>query len=415
MNLLWLGIALLLLPALWIVILPLRRARALHDAQQAFEAEERTDAQNVAVYRQRLASLEAAHARGEIDAARVEEGRLELDRSLLEDTQARRRAPLRSPQAGRLLVPLVMVALVVASLLWYQREGAEGDLALYAVHQEVRNSPDGSLAMLIERLEEQAKRQPDNPKVWMSLFPLYRDGNRGRDAITALERLIELEGRQPSLLAQLAQIQFFVANRSLTDEVQALVDEILGQDPRQPTVLGMLGIHAFDRARYEEAIDYWRRAIAGFDDPGSAEALREGIAVAQQRMDASSDKVDALQAAQDGPSLAVRVGLAESLREWVAPNDTVFVIARDVAGELPPLAVERATVADLPLEVTLDDDDAMAPQARLSRVAELRLTVRVSSSGEATPQPGDLIGEAGPVMLGESDTPIDVTIDRVVE
>ena len=118
MNLLWLGIALLLLPALWLVILPLRRARALHDAQQAFEAKQRTDAQNVAVYRQRLASLEAAQARGELDAARVEEGRLELERGLLEDTQVRRRTPLKSPQAGRLLVPLVMVALVVASLLW---------------------------------------------------------------------------------------------------------------------------------------------------------------------------------------------------------------------------------------------------------------------------------------------------------
>ncbi|ERS91281.1 MULTISPECIES: c-type cytochrome biogenesis protein CcmI [Halomonas] len=415
MNLLWLGIALLLLPALWLVILPLRRTRPLHDAQQAFETKQRTDAQNVAVYRQRLASLETAHARGELDTARVEEGRLELERSLLEDTQVRRRTPLKSPQAGRLLVPLVMVALVVASLLWYQREGAEGDLALYAVHQEVRNSPDGSLAMLIERLEEQAKRQPDNPKVWMSLFPLYRDSNRGRDAIAALERLIELEGRQPSLLAQLAQIQFFVANRSMTEEVQALVDETLDKDPRQPTVLGMLGIHAFDRARYEEAIDYWRRAIAGFDDPGSAEALREGIAVAQQRLDASSDQVDAHQAAQDGASLAVRVGLAEALREWAAPGDTVFVVARDVAGELPPLAIERATVADLPLEVTLDDDDAMAPQARLSQIAELRLTVRVSASDEATPQPGDLIGEAGPVTLGEADSPIDVTIDRIVD
>ncbi|MDC8802706.1 c-type cytochrome biogenesis protein CcmI [Halomonas pacifica] len=415
MNLLWLGIALLLLPALWLVILPLRRTRPLHDAQQAFETKQRTDAQNVAVYRQRLASLETAHARGELDTARVEEGRLELERSLLEDTQVRRRTPLNPPQAGRLLVPLVMVALVVASLLWYQREGAEGDLALYAVHQEVRNSPDGSLAMLIERLEEQAKRQPDNPKVWMSLFPLYRDSNRGRDAIAALERLIELEGRQPSLLAQLAQIQFFVANRSLTDEVQALVDETLGQDPRQPTVLGMLGIHAFDRARYEEAIDYWRRAIAGFDDPGSAEALREGIAVAQQRLDASSDQVDAHQAAQDGASLAVRVGLAESLRERAAPGDTVFVIARDVAGELPPLAVERVTVSDLPLKVTLGDNNAMTPRARLSQVNEVRLTARVSASDEATPQPGDLVGEAGPVTLGESDSPVEISIDRIVD
>ena len=192
MNLLWWGIALLLLPALWFLSLPLRRSGAVHDAQQASEVEARTDAQNVAVYQQRLASLETSYARGEIDTSRFEESRLELDRRLLEDTESQRRSPLKPPQAGRLLVPLAMVTLVVASLIWYRQEGAEGDLVLYAVHQETINSPNGSLSMLIERLEEQPKIQPDNPKVWMSLFPLYRDSGQFEPAIHAIERLIEV-------------------------------------------------------------------------------------------------------------------------------------------------------------------------------------------------------------------------------
>ncbi len=415
MNLLWLALGLLLLPALWLLILPLRQARGVHAAQQAYEAEGRSTEQNLAVYRRRLASLEAAHRRGELDTARFEDSRLELDRSLLEDTESERRSPLKPPAAGRLLVPLVMLAVVVAGLFWYQREGAEGDLALYAVEQSVRNAPDGSLEMLVERLEEQAEIQPDNPKVWMSLFPLYRDSGQFEPASEALRRLIELQGRQPGLLAQLAQIEFFAANRTLTDEVQALVDETLDKDPRQPTVLGMLGIEAFDHGRYEAAIDYWRRAIAGFDDPGSAAALRDGIAAAQERLGIAPDEAKGAPGAADGPSLAVRVELDEALRERVAAEDTVFVVARDVAGELPPLAIERATAADLPLEVTLDDSDAMVPRARLSRVDAVRLTVRVSASGQATPQSGDLLGRAGPVTLGEADTPVEVTIDRIVE
>ena len=116
-----------------------------------------------------------------------------------------------------------------------------------------------------------------------------------------------------------------------------------------------------------------------------------------------------------GTSLTVKVTLAESLRKQVSSNDTVFVIARDVAGELPPLAIERATVADLPLEVTLNDDDAMTPKARLSQVDEVQITVRVSGSGQATPQPGDLFGHTGPVRLGGDSSSTNVTIDRVVE
>lgn len=414
MNLLWLVLGLLLLPALWLLMLPLRRARAVHDAQQNYEAEARTDKQNVTIYRQRLESLEAARERGEIDAERFAESQLELDRSLLEDTEGQRRVPLKSARSGRILIPLVMVALVVVSLLWYQREGAEGDLALYAVQQEVLNSPDGSLTMLIERLEDQAERQPDNPKVWMSLFPLYRDSGRFDQAAQALQQLIELEGRQVALVAQLAQIKFFANQRTLTDEVRALADEALSKDPRQPTVLGMLGIEAFDQARYEQAIEYWRRAIAGFGEGGSAEALREAINVAQQHMGASAERATSADAnSQQGPSLTVRVSLAEALRERAGPNDTLFIVARDVAGELPPLAIQRATVADLPLEVTLDDGDAMLPQATLSQVDEVRLNVRISSSGQATPQPGDLMGEAGPLTL-DGQAPIEISIDRVV-
>lgn len=413
MNLLWLALGLLLLPALWLLILPLRHARAVHAAQHAFEAEGRNTEQNVAVYHQRLASLQAARERGEIDGARFDESRLELDRSLLEDAEGQRRSPLKPAASGRLLVPLVMVALIVTSLLWYQREGAQGDLAIYNVYQQVRQSPNGSFEMLIGGLENQAAVQPDNPKVWLSLFPLYRDSGQFAKATHALQRLIDLQGRLPGLLAQLAQIEFFAANRTLTDEVQALVDEVLAKRPHQPTVLGMLGIEAFDHGRYEEAIGYWREAIAGYGNGGSAAALREGIAVAQQRLGGAPGATEP--ASAGGPSLTVAVELAEKLRERAASNDTIFVIARDVAGKLPPLAIERATVADLPLTVTLSDADAMAPMARLSQVDEVRLTVRVSPSGQALPQPGDLLGEAGPLTLGESDSPVAVTIDRVVD
>ncbi|GAB2779964.1 c-type cytochrome biogenesis protein CcmI [Halomonas shantousis] len=417
MNLLWLGIALLLLPALWLVLLPLRRAGHVRDEIQAFESRELNDADNVAVYRQRLAALEAALADGQIDQARFDEDRLELDRSLLEDTEAARRKPLKPARAGRVLVPLLLLVLAIGSLYAYQRLGAEGDLALYAAQQEVIQSPQGSLKMLIARFEQEAERQPDNPKVWLALFPLYRDTGALGKAGEALEHLIALEGRHAELLAQLAQVRFFDARRTLTDDVKALVDEALAKDPRQPTVLSMLGIEAFDHGRYEQAIDYWRRAVAGFEDEGAASALREGIAEAQTRLGIAprSAEGEGEQAVTDA-RVRVHVSLAESLRDQVPDDATVFIVARDVEGKLPPLAITQVPVSELPLEVTLDDDDAMAPMARLSQVEQVRLVARVSASGQATPRPGDLYGEHAPVAVGAGgDAPVDVKIDRIYE
>lgn len=414
MTLLWIALAVLLLPALWLLVAPLRRAAAVSAAQRDYEANDRTTDQNLAIYRRRLASLEAARERGDIDQSRFEEDRLELERSLLEDTERLERAPLKPAASGKLAVPVVMVAVVLASLAWYLQEGAEGDLSLYTVQQQVMNDPEASLPMLIERLEGQAARQPDNPNVWRALFPLYRDSGRIAEATRALERLVELEGRQPWLLAELAQIRYFAAGREMTDEVQALVDEVLEMDPAQPTVLGMLGIDAFDSGDFETAIDRWRRAIAGMDDPDTADALRQGIRVAQQRLGIAPDEAE--QAVAEGPGIAVRVRLADDLAGRLDDGATVFVVARDLEGELPPLAVARARLDELPLTVVLDDSRSMSPQARLSQVDQARLMVRVSESGQATPQPGDLLGTLEGAAVGETDgEPVEVVIDRVVE
>lgn len=416
MTLLWIAFAVLLLPALWLLVAPLKRARAVHDAQRDHETNDRSADQNVAIYQRRLASLEAAFERGDIDQASFEEDRLALERSLLEDTERLKRAPLKASASGRLAVPLVMLAVVVASVLWYQHEGAEGDLALLAVQQEVMAHPEGSAQMLIERLEGQAARQPENPNVWSMLFPLYRDGGQGREAIDALERLIEIEGRHPQLLAQLAQIEFFVAGRRLTDRVQSLVDETLEKNSSEPTVLGLLGIEAFDRGAYQEAIDNWRRAIAGMNDPDSADALRQGIQIAQQRLGQAPEGDVAVEEGPQGPGILARVSLDEALAGRLDDNTPVFVVARDMAGELPPLAVVRLTLGDLPTELVLDQRHAMSPQASLAQVDEARLVVRVSPSGQATPQSGDMFGERAGLTVGDTDgEPVEVVIDRVFE
>ncbi|MCH4810875.1 c-type cytochrome biogenesis protein CcmI [Vreelandella neptunia] len=415
MTLLWIAIAVLLLPALWLLVAPLRNARRLHDQQHAFETNDTSAEQNVAIFKRRLNSLEAARERGDIDAERFEEDRLELERSLLEDTAVRTRRPLKPAGAGRLVVPIVMVAVVVVSVLWYQQKGAEGDLVLLAVQQEVQNDPEGSLDMYIKRMEEQAERQPDNPNVWSALFPVYRETGQMPQAVDALERLIEIEGRIPPLLAQLAQIRFFMAERELTDEVQALVDETLEQDPRQPTVLGMLGIHAFDNGDYEQAIDRWRRAVANIEDPNTAASLRDGIRVAQERMGVAPEEA-AVEAAESS-GIRVSVSLDEALADRVDGDDTVFITARDVEGELPPLAVVQAQVAELPMTVVLDNSVAMSPQAQISQVREARLMVRVSPSGQAMPQPGDLFGDLEGVSVGpiSDEEAAEVVINRVFE
>jgi cytochrome c-type biogenesis protein CcmH len=86
------------------------------------------------------------------------------------------------------------------------------------------------------------------------------------------------------------------------------------------------------------------------------------------------------------------VRLSPKLAAKVAPTDTVFIFARAAEGPPMPLAVLRKQARDLPVKFALDDAMAMTPAMKLSGFARVIVGARISRSGNATPQPGDLQG-----------------------
>jgi cytochrome c-type biogenesis protein CcmH len=105
------------------------------------------------------------------------------------------------------------------------------------------------------------------------------------------------------------------------------------------------------------------------------------------------------------------VTLAPALAARAAPTDTVFIFARAAEGPRMPLAIVRRTVADLPISFALDDSMAMSPQMKLSNFPLVVVGARISKSGNAMPQPGDLQGQAAPTRTGSNG--IELVIDSV--
>ena len=102
------------------------------------------------------------------------------------------------------------------------------------------------------------------------------------------------------------------------------------------------------------------------------------------------------------------VKLSAGLSGKAAPDDTLFVYARAAQGPRMPLAILRKQVKDLPLTFALDDSMAMSPAARLSSAQQVVVSARVTKSGGATPQPGDLQGQSAPVTPGTSGLTIEI-------
>jgi cytochrome c-type biogenesis protein CcmH len=115
---------------------------------------------------------------------------------------------------------------------------------------------------------------------------------------------------------------------------------------------------------------------------------------------------------QAGQSLAISgtVTIAPSLAGKGSATDTLFVFARETNGPPMPVAIMRATKKDLPFTFRLDDSTSMMPSRRLSDVAMVVIVARLSKSGQAMPQSGDLEGMSQPVKPGADG--ITIVIDR---
>jgi cytochrome c-type biogenesis protein CcmH len=95
-------------------------------------------------------------------------------------------------------------------------------------------------------------------------------------------------------------------------------------------------------------------------------------------------------------------------------DDTLFVYARAASGPRMPLAIVRKTVKDLPLEFTLDDSMAMNPAMKLSSFQQVVVGARISKSGNAMPQPGDLQVVSQPMGVNDVQG-VELVINEVIK
>src|SRR5439155_17770994 len=131
------------------------------------------------------------------------------------------------------------------------------------------------------------------------------------------------------------------------------------------------------------------------------------------RARASEESAPQKSAAKPGAgAISGRVDLGAALASRVALSDTVFIFARAVDGPRMPLAVMRIPAKELPRNFSLDDSMSMAPGAKLSSAASVVIEARISKSGNAIAQSGDLFGRSAPVKPGAAG--LVITIDQVV-
>jgi cytochrome c-type biogenesis protein CcmH len=191
----------------------------------------------------------------------------------------------------------------------------------------------------------------------------------------------------------------------------------LETDPDNVKALWLAGHWKNQQGSYADAVRYWQQAAQLLPPEGKdAEVIAQQISQVRAKL-APGEVVEApaprQQPAAAGKAITVNVTLDPQVAAGAAAGDTVFIFARALSGPRMPLAIVRKQVSDLPLTVTLDDSTAMAPAMKLSNFEEVTVGARVSKSGTAMPQSGDLQGLVEPVVPG-SGPAIELSIDSRV-
>ena len=390
----------------------------------------------LAILRAQLADLDAEQAAGRLDAEQHRQASDELQRRVLEEAAAAQEAGSRSHGRARLTALVVGVLVPLAAALLYWQLGTPRALDPASLTADAREPMSRErIEELVQQLAARMEKEPGNAEGWGLLARTYYAMQRYDDAVKAYEKLAALLPQDADVMADLADALAMAAGRRIAGRPLELVQAALVRDPQQWKALAMAGTEAFERKDYRAAVGYWERLRAAIpaDSPlatniaGSIdEARRLGNLPAAPAQAATSPPPAASGAASgaavsgaavsgaavSGAAVSGEVRLAPELATRLAPGDTVFVTARAAQGPRIPLAVQRLQGKELPASFRLDDALAMAPNMKLSGFAEVVVSARVSRSGQALPQSGDL--ESAPVPVKSGASGVILTIDRVV-
>lgn len=334
----------------------------------------------------------------------------------------------------RRLSPLVAFSVIFVVALSTGLYYVQGKPGLPSAGGDAQQSMDDAIAGLQAKLAD----NPNNANGWMMLGRSYMSMGNYDGAVEAFEKASGIESSQnPQALVGLGEALLAKANGAWDGRMASLFENALALDPNNPQALFYGGIAASNRGDTTLAADRWER-LMGLNPPpdiqgilqqriaewrGETPALPashppieggEGVTSDEPVAEAEPEPQQVeLPPMSEGAVVRVTVSLSAEAAAALPANATVFVIARDPAQPMPPIAATRRMLSELPASVELGDRESMVPGRDLSGFAEFELIARVSLSGQPMAAPGDWYGSV--VVSPSADNDVELSIKTEVQ
>ena len=375
---------------------------------------------NRRIAQEHLADLDRALAEGRLTALQHQVARDELLRHLLDDAAQSDDPPVAAVPARWLLMA---GALVVLSGLSYLQLGASQTWWPKPLSQRVQISattPE-QWAEQTRVWQEATQKRPEDAEAWLTLARLHAAQNAHAPAEQALARVLALSP-EPDLWIERAQMKALSAGGVYTGEPWQWIQDVLRTQPQHLNALVLAGTAALSEKRHAAAQDYWRRALALVPaDSEAGQGLQQALTKTAERvaeMAAAPAAVGEARAAALSPATPMgdakpliqgEVRVSPEVQSQILAGATLFVYAMAEEGSRRPVAIWRGTPISWPVRFALSDSMGMGAPPVLSSLAQVRLVARISKTGSAQKQEGDLQVELPGVKTGVQGVVLQIT------
>jgi len=357
---------------------------------------------NAAIYREELDKLAAEQAAGTISAQEYEMSHAEMRQRLFQDTNEEDdKAVMGSTK--KVVIGVCAFIVLLSSGLYFSL----GDVVRIAQQGDQKPMSQVGVEKMVADFALKMEKDPDNLQGWAMLGRSYRILGRNEDAAKAYGRAGSFINNDPELLAEYADTLVANANGNFSGKPLQLINQALKLDPKNLLALWLSGTASFASGNYKVAVQTWEK-LAQQLPPGSEEARAIESSISEAR--SKGGLVGTNTAVVSSKGVSGKIEIVAGLKSKVNPGDIVLVIARPL-GERMPVAVLKVPATEFPMSFALTDALAMNPSAPISKLSEVSIEVRISKTGMARAETGDLISAVQTVKVGSNQ--VKLLVDQV--
>jgi cytochrome c-type biogenesis protein CcmH len=379
----------LVLIALAFVLPPLWRIYPVADSGMPDDQDQR----NILIARQRLSELQEQRQTGALSQSQYDEQFAELEQALSDDLDILNHASVSKSQGHWMVYLVALLVPLLAGSLYLTLGNVQAishSVEMASADPETPSVPD--INLMIAGLAERLKADPNDAQGWLMLGRSYKYLEQYPQAVDAFANAYRLLGDQAEVMLLYAEAIAYGNNKNLTGKPAELITKALALEPENLNALWLGGMVKAQQNDSPAAIKMWRK-LEALLPPGSEARHEMQTLLAKMGSPVSKGAGQSAQTSNKSTvSVDVDVSLAPALQKSVKPADTVFIYAQALSGPKMPIAIVRKQVADLPVTVNLNDTMAMMPEVKLSNFDKVKLLARISKSGNAMTQAGDLLG-----------------------